>query len=211
MGRTIVDIDAQMEKRGFLCKCLTSLTFSVARFGNQAASDQGKAGNFTGQGWGLVTLLTLVGWESEAIDASEKGYGWYEPQHPPNCIMYLLYNRNLQFSLTNCFGLIIPVSHSPFIATPKKRDNIYIYISLSLYPRCSFLQNRMPQGRYRMVFRYHSVQNFDLGLRHIVSVPYPGPLFCIRFWDLLLSIPDHSVRGLKSANQWSLQIGWIQN
>ena len=132
MGRTIVDIDAQMEKRGFLCKCLTSLTFSVARFGNQAASDQGKAGNFTGQGWGLVTLLTLVSWESEAIDASEKGYGWYEPQHPPNCIMDLLYNRNLQFSLTNCFGLIIPVSHSPFIATPKKRDNIHIYIYIYL-------------------------------------------------------------------------------
>jgi hypothetical protein len=55
MGRTIVDIDAQMEKRGFLCKCLTSLTFSVARFGNQAEISQDRDG-----GWSLC-LLWLAG------------------------------------------------------------------------------------------------------------------------------------------------------
>ena len=52
-----------------------------------------------------------------------------------------------------------------------------------------------------MAFGYHSVQKFDLGLGHGARVPHPGPLFCICFWGLLLSIPDHSVKAVKRANQ----------
>ena len=50
-----------------------------------------------------------------------------------------------------------------------------------------------------MVFGYHFVQSVDLGWRHIVRVPHPGPMFYIGFGVLLLSSSDHSVRGLKRA------------
>ena len=36
------------------------------------------------------------------------------------------------------------------------------------------LLNLRPQGRYRMVFGYHFVQNFDPGFCHLVSGPPPG-------------------------------------
>ena len=85
----------------------------------------------------------------------------------------------------------------------------YIYIFIYLSPLKFLLQNAIPQGRYRMVFDYHFVPKFDLGWSHIVRVPHPGPMFYIGLGVLLLSSPDHSVQGLKRANQWPLQIEWI--
>ena len=42
------------------------------------------------------------------------------------------------------------------------------------YPLKFLLLNLRPQGRYRMVFGYHFVQNFDPGFCHLVSGPPPG-------------------------------------
>ena len=68
------------------------------------------------------------------------------------------------------------------------------------YPLKFLLLNLRPQGRYRMVFGYHFVQNFDPGFCHLVSGPPPVPEFCIGSASLLPSSPDHSV-GVWRANQ----------
>ena len=48
-----------------------------------------------------------------------------------------------------------------------------------IYPLKFLLLNLRPQGRYRMVFGYHFVQNFDPGFCHLVSGPPLVPEFCI--------------------------------
>ena len=68
------------------------------------------------------------------------------------------------------------------------------------YPLKFLLLNLRPQGRYRMVFGYHFVQNFDPGFCHLVSGPPLVPEFCIGSASLLPSSPDHSV-GVWRANQ----------
>ena len=68
------------------------------------------------------------------------------------------------------------------------------------YPLKFLLLDLRPQGRYRMVFGYHFVQNFDPGFCHLVSGPPLVPEFCIGSASWLPSSPDHSV-GVWRANQ----------
>ena len=77
----------------------------------------------------------------------------------------------------------------------KYHDNLVF-----TYPLKFLLLNLRPQGRYRMVFGYHFVQNFDPGFCHLVSGPPLVPEFCIGSASLLPSSPDHSV-GVWRANQ----------
>ena len=83
--------------------------------------------------------------------------------YTPHFILYILHStlHNLYFTLHTLHFALHPLPHST-----GNRGKIYKTSPLNF-----LLLNLRPQGRYRVVFGYHFVQNFDPGFCYLVSGP----------------------------------------